>query len=221
MKASEMLDRIDREFSLLVKHDDVSVRFYDAGLQVDFKGIAFYKDTQLILFRDTDMEAAYNEEKRTFDMVHKPMMTLDKFIQMLRAMSSIGSDLKIVECYSQYVCQFIDGVLNEDDGKLCTIVISLDMDDENPEVVDTLFERHLIQQGDATDNAAYELACAIAGKHLDWNQAYIGEIVDDAENTLTNLGIDTCRPWLDGEYEVPCYLTDDCANSNCPLKKRG
>ena len=90
--------------------------------------------------------------------------------------------------------------------------------------MDGRFETFLTAKNDLIDNAAYHLACAIAAKEsepsedaLEWDMAYIGEIVDAAGQILTGYGLRRCHPFYEGDDRMPCYCGKDCAAADCPL----
>lgn len=90
------------------------------------------------------------------------------------------------------------------------------------------FDDLLCEKGDVIDNAAYALAAALVGvddptgpdaeQTIPWDMAYIGEIVDAAEEILKRHGYETCHPFNTGD-ETPCYQTDECSTKNCPMKQ--
>ncbi len=87
------------------------------------------------------------------------------------------------------------------------------------------FEDFLTAKNGLIDNAAYHLACAIAAKEavpsqdsLEWDMAYIGEIVDAAEQILKEHVLRHCHPFYEGDGRVPCYHGKDCTVADCPLK---
>jgi len=87
------------------------------------------------------------------------------------------------------------------------------------------FETFLTAKNDRIDNAAYQLACALAAKEaepnedaLEWDMAYIGEIVEAAEQVLKEHGFNTCYPFYEGDDRTPCYCGKDCTAADCPLK---
>jgi len=76
--------------------------------------------------------------------------------------------------------------------------------------VDGRFETFLTAKNDLIDNAAYQLACAIAAKEadpgekaLEWDMSY---------------GLRRCHPFYEGDDRMPCYCGKDCAAADCPLK---
>lgn len=222
MKANKLIKAINNKFSKS-KQKKTKVRVYDNTLRIYFEGVyPFQKITsELDLFRYPDNEPEYNAEKGKFDMVRGKPRTLALFIDAMNRCFSESDEVSFVESYSGYRCDSFDDIIVDDEGAICTIVITLDTESEDMNTNCCGFEEHLCQQGDAVDNAAYALACAMAGKELEWSQEYIGEIVDSAESILLSLHIPTCHPWSDGDYEIPCYLTDECDNPNCLLKIRG
>ena len=84
--------------------------------------------------------------------------------------------------------------------------------------MDGRFETFLTAKNDLIDNAAYQLACAIAAKEadpgekaLEWDMSYIGEIIDAAEQILKGHGLRHCYPFYEGGDRTPCYRGKDCA----------
>ena len=91
--------------------------------------------------------------------------------------------------------------------------------------MDGRFETFLTAKNDLIDNAAYQLACAIAAKEadpgekaLEWDMSYIGEIIDAAEQILKGHGLRHCYPFYERGDRTPCYRGKDCAAADCPLK---
>lgn len=90
------------------------------------------------------------------------------------------------------------------------------------------FERLLCEQGDAIDNAVYQMILALLGETeetLPWNMELIGGVADAAEAALKSLGRPICRPFTssdpekDDDEEIPCFMTDECSCPSCPMKK--
>jgi|GEM_PF-1694399 len=82
------------------------------------------------------------------------------------------------------------------------------------------FEGFLTARNDEIDNAAYALLCALAGSELAWDMEKIGNLVDDAEALLTERGVDTCRPFYEGDEEMPCFAGSDCKNLACAFRAK-
>lgn len=90
------------------------------------------------------------------------------------------------------------------------------------------FEDYLCNRNDAIDNAAYQLICAMTAQDHnepkeddpavpDWNMEIIGEVVDAVKEIIIEKVGYTCHPFYCDE--VPCYLTDECDNKHCPLRR--
>lgn len=90
------------------------------------------------------------------------------------------------------------------------------------------FEDYLCERNDTIDNAAYQLIGVLTaedpGASLEddpatpnWDMAIIGEVVDAVKEIIIEKVGYTCHPFYCDE--VPCYLTDECDNNHCPLRR--
>ena len=90
------------------------------------------------------------------------------------------------------------------------------------------FEDYLCERNDTIDNAAYQLIGVLTaedpGASLEddpatpnWDMAIIGEVVDAVKEIIIEKVGYTCHPFYCDE--VPCYLTDECDNKHCPLRR--
>ena len=90
------------------------------------------------------------------------------------------------------------------------------------------FEDYLCERNDTIDNAAYQLIGVLTaedpGASLEddpatpnWDMAIIGEVVDAGKEIIIEKVGYTCHPFYCDE--VPCYLTDECDNKHCTLRK--
>lgn len=80
---------------------------------------------------------------------------------------------------------------------------------------DISFEDLLTVRNNEIDQAAFALLCALTSSELAWDMEKIGTLVDSAEALLAQRGIDTCRPFYEGDEEVPCIFGADCKNPSC------
>ena len=85
---------------------------------------------------------------------------------------------------------------------------------------DTSFEDFLTEQNDKIDQAAFALLCALSSSKLAWDMEKIGTLVDSAEILLAERGVDTCRPFYEGDEEVPCISGTDCKNPLCAFRAK-
>lgn len=153
--------------------------------------------------------------------------------KLSQKLSDLRSDavLKIEDFNSDYENTKEDAViecalmpwLNQGNGAsdCFEVIISLNF---NADIVGSDFESYLCDRNDELDNCAYELAKALARENdPEWDQSYIGEMLDASDSILNELGIYTCHPWftsVDGiDGEIPCYLCDECKNPRCPMKR--
>lgn len=59
----------------------------------------------------------------------------------------------------------------------------------------------------------------LSGKPLEWDMSIIGDIVETAEKTINDAGIQTCHPFFTDD-EVPCVNTNECrakVAGKCPF----
>lgn len=91
-----------------------------------------------------------------------------------------------------------------------------------------MFEDYLVEKNDNIDNTAFALLCLLASKDADydidsppieWDMEIIGQLEDYAEKLLKEKYIESCRPFLEGEDETPCYLGNDCKRKDCMFRK--
>lgn len=85
---------------------------------------------------------------------------------------------------------------------------------------DISFEDFLTARNDEIDQAAFALLCALSGSQLVWDMEKIGTLVDAAEALLTERGVNTCRPFYEGEDETPCISGKDCENPMCAFRAK-
>lgn len=85
---------------------------------------------------------------------------------------------------------------------------------------DSSFEDFLTERNDEIDRAAFALLCALSGSKLAWDMEKIGTLVDSAESLLAERGVDTCRPFYEGDEEVPCISGADCKNPSCVFRAK-
>lgn len=85
---------------------------------------------------------------------------------------------------------------------------------------DSSFEDFLTAHSDEIDRAAFALLCALSGSELAWDMENIGTLVDSAEILLAERGVDTCRPFYEGDEEVPCISGMDCKNPSCAFRAK-
>lgn len=224
MKREELRKTIEASFPSMEAQTAARINFVDNLLKVNFDGIELHPENPLfcdtvVLFRNPSWNVTTDENG---GIIRTPgdMMTVSQFIEMLDKIPQKFDEIKVVEYGCGYKSDDDYLVVKTEEGN-CSIFITLEVDDEHFDPVGTSFEEFLCEQNDAVDNAAFALAQALAGYSLEWNQEYIGEIVDSAEAILLECGFHTCHPWYEGEYEVPCYLTNECKNPRCPMKARG
>lgn len=95
--------------------------------------------------------------------------------------------------------------------------------------LDIQFESFLDDKNDRIDCYAYDLLCLLAtpNKALDvlapsvgWDVELIEELVDCAEKILAKRHIPVCRPFYEGNDEIPCYLGEDCKRKDCQLRQK-
>ena len=72
------------------------------------------------------------------------------------------------------------------------------------------FEDYLCERNDTIDNAAYQLIGVLTAEDP-------GEVVDAVKEIIIEKVGYTCHPFYCDE--VPCYLTDECDNKHCPLRR--
>jgi hypothetical protein len=85
---------------------------------------------------------------------------------------------------------------------------------------DSSFEDFLTERNDEIDRTAFALLCALSGSKLAWDMEKIGTLVDSAEALLAERGVDTCRPFYEGDEEVPCISGTDCKNPSCAFRAK-
>ena len=85
---------------------------------------------------------------------------------------------------------------------------------------DISFEDYLTARNDEIDQAAFALLCVLSGSQLVWNMEKIGTLVDSAEALLAERGVNTCRPFYEGEDETPCIYGKDCENPLCAFRTK-
>ena len=84
-----------------------------------------------------------------------------------------------------------------------------------------MFNNLLCERGDIIDNAIYNMILEITGKTdigLPWDMSIISPIADAAQSTLASHGIHICRPYYEGDDEIPCYKVADCECAACPMR---
>lgn len=88
-----------------------------------------------------------------------------------------------------------------------------------------IFESLLCDRNDEIDNATYALINLIvtnnheADDGIEWDMQLIGEVEDFIEDLLRKNGVEPCRPYYEGEDEIPCYLGSDCSKK-CEFRKQ-
>lgn len=85
---------------------------------------------------------------------------------------------------------------------------------------DSSFEDFLTERNDEIDRTAFALLCALSVSKLAWDMEKIGTLVDSAEALLAERGVDTCRPFYEGDEEVPCISGTDCKNPSCAFRAK-
>ena len=91
------------------------------------------------------------------------------------------------------------------------------------------FDNFLDSKNDNIDNTAYNLLCLLAtadsevseieSPELDWDMQIIGTLVDYAEELIRGRKIEPCRPFFEGDEEIPCFLGKDCKRKDCLFRK--
>lgn len=90
------------------------------------------------------------------------------------------------------------------------------------------FEDYLCERNDLIDNAAYMLIGVLTAENPDgplefdpaapeWDMAIIGEVVDAVKEIIVEKVGYTCHPFYCDD--VPCYLTDECDNKHCTMRR--
>ena len=100
------------------------------------------------------------------------------------------------------------------------------------------FEDFLCDKNSSIDEAAFKLLVALGvpsdaepdeliegcfdvAAGIKWDQYWISQVVDAAEQVLERMGVGYCHPYHVDDDEKPCYLDDSCEKNGCPFRKKG